>query len=67
MSTCEQRHYTKFQVFWGGGGGVEFQAPSLYETLLAIYETTLGFVCVVLYCYNDTCMIIAIMASYHLL
>ena len=29
MSTCEQRHYTNFQLFWG-----EFQAsPPLYETI----------------------------------
>ena len=34
MPTHEQRHYTKFQVFWG----VEFQAPPhpLYETLWSI-------------------------------
>ena len=32
MSTCEQRHYTKFQVSGGGGGG--FQGLPPYETLL---------------------------------
>ena len=37
MTTCEQRHYTNFQVFWGWkieARGGKFQGTStLYETL----------------------------------